>query len=90
MLSVLCNRDILTCGASAAILGILGGFMAYLIINWKTLERFGPIRQTIACIVGILVVISLLFSIGPSIDGIAHVGGLLGGILISLSILPGM
>jgi membrane associated rhomboid family serine protease len=36
------------------------------------------------------VVFSLLFSIGSSIDAIAHVGGLVGGILISLAILPGM
>lgn len=90
MLSVLCDKNALTVGASTAIFGILGGLVSYLIINWKTLEKYGPIRQTITCIIGILVFISLLFSIGPSIDGIAHVGGLLGGILISLAILPGM
>lgn len=35
-------------------------------------------------------VFSLLFSIGSNIDGIAHIGGMLGGLLISLAILPGM
>ena len=90
MLSVLCDKNTLTVGASTAIFGILGGLVSYLIINWKTLEKYGPIRQTVACIIGILVFISLLFSLGSSIDGIAHIGGLLGGILISLAILPGM
>ena len=90
MLSVLCNRTNVTVGASTAIFGVLGGFIAYLVINWVALERFGPVRGTLACIIGILVVFSLLFSIGSSIDGIAHIGGLVSGLLISLAILPGM
>lgn len=90
MLSVVCNRVNVTVGASAAIFGILGGLIAYLIINWVALERFGQVRSTLCCIIGILVVFSLLFSIGSSIDGIAHIGGLVGGLLISLAVLPGM
>lgn len=90
MLSILCDRTTLTAGASTAIFGILGGFIAYLIINWAALERYGQVRSTLTCIIGILVVFSLLFSIGSNIDIIAHVGGLLGGLLISLAILPGM
>ena len=77
-------------GASAATFGVFGGFIAYLIINWKALERFGHIRSTLCCIIGIIVVFSFLFSMGESIDSIAHAGGLLGGVLISLAILPGM
>jgi membrane associated rhomboid family serine protease len=79
-----------TVGASTAIFGILGGFIAFLMINWTELERFGPIRSTIACIMAFIIFISLLFSIGSSIDFIAHIGGLIGGIFISLAILPGM
>jgi rhomboid protease GluP len=90
MLSVLCNRDDPTVGASTAIFGILGGFIAYLIINWVALERFGPVRSTLTCIIGIIIVFSLLFSFGSNIDIIAHVGGLVGGLLTSLAILPGM
>jgi hypothetical protein len=37
MLSVLCNRTDITAGASAAVFGILGGLVAYLIINWTAL-----------------------------------------------------
>ena len=90
MLSVLCNKNTPTVGASAAIFGVLGGFIAYLIINWKPLERYGHVRSTLCCTIGILVIFSFLFSIGSSIDSIAHVGGLVGGLLISLAILPGM
>lgn len=90
MLSVLCDRNIITVGASAAIFGILGGFIAYMMINWTELGRYGPVRSTLCCIIGIIVVFSLLFSIGPNIDMFAHVGGLIGGLLISLAILPGM
>ena len=90
MLSVLCDKTTPTVGASTAIFGVLGGFIAYLIINWTALERYGNVRSTLCCVIGILVVFSLLFSIGSSIDAIAHVGGLIGGILISLAILPGI
>jgi membrane associated rhomboid family serine protease len=48
------------------------------------------VRSTIACIIGVIVVFSLLFSVGSTIDGIAHVGGMIGGLLISLGMLPGM
>ena len=47
-------------------------------------------RSTLTCIIGIIVVFSLLFSIGSSIDGIAHIGGLIGGLLMSLAVLPGI
>jgi rhomboid protease GluP len=90
MLSVLCNRNDQTVGASTAIFGILGGFIAYLIINWVALGRFGPVRSTLTCIIVIIIVFSLLFSVGSNIDIFAHIGGLVGGLLISLAILPGM
>lgn len=90
MLSVLCNRTDVTAGASTAVFGVLGGLVAYLIINWTALERYGQIRSNLACIIGIIVVFSLLFSIGSSIDGIAHIGGMIGGLLVSLAILPGI
>ena len=87
---MLCNRNDITVGASTAIFGLLGGFIAYLIINWTALERFGPVRSTLACIIGVITFISLLFSVGSSIDAIAHIGGLIGGLLVSLAVLPGM
>jgi len=91
MLSVLCDRTTITVGASTAIFGIMGGFVAYLMINWTALEQYGSIRSTLACIIGFLVFISLLFSLGSSsVDAIAHVGGLLGGLFMCLAILPGI
>ena len=90
MLSILTNRTDATVGASTAIFGVLGGFVAYLIINWTALARYGQVRSSLTCVIGIIVVFSLLFSIGSSIDGIAHIGGVVGGLLPSLAIVPGM
>ena len=90
MLSILCSRNTLTVGASTAIFGVIGAFISYLIINWRALERFGQIRSALACIIGVIVFISLLFSIGSTIDAIGHIGGLIGGIFITLAILPGL
>jgi len=91
MLSVLCeDKNTLTIGASTAIFGILGGYVAYLIINWRTLEKYGPARQVITCIVIVLVLISFMVSVGPGVNVLAHLGGFIGGILISLALLPGI
>jgi membrane associated rhomboid family serine protease len=90
MLSVLCNRNALSVGLSTAIFGILGGFIAYMIINWTALELYGPLRSTLCCTIGLLVAISFLLSIGPGIDSIAHIGGMAGGLLSSLAFLPGI
>lgn len=47
-------------------------------------------RGSLACVIGVIVFISLIFSIGSTIDAIAHIGGLAGGLFMSLAILPGM
>lgn len=88
MLSVLVNKDKIVVGASAAIFGVLGAFTAYLMINWQALERFGQVRSQICCIIGILVFFSFFMSFGPNVDFIGHLGGLIGGLLISLAVLP--
>ena len=89
-MSVFCNRNALTVGASTALFGILGGFIAYLIINWTALEPYSQIRSSLTCTIGVIIFVALLFSIGSSIDAIAHIGGLLGGLFMSLALLPGI
>jgi hypothetical protein len=73
-----------------AIYGVLGGFIAFLIINWGALKRLGSIRSTIACLIVFLFFIFLLFSFGSSVDMIAYVGSVFAGLFLSFATIPGM
>lgn len=90
MLSVVTDKSKITVGASASIFGILGALAAFLIINWTALEKYGSIRSQLCCIIGFLLFFSLIFSLGPNTDVVGHLGGLTGGLLFSLAILPGL
>ena len=81
------SHSTISAGASTVIEGVLGGFVAYIIINWYSL---GSIRSQLCCIVGIIVLFSTLFSIGDKVDFAGHMGSLLGGILCGLAIFPGI
>lgn len=75
-------------GAETAINGVLGGFIAFLIINWSALQRFGPIRSTIACIIAFFTFFLLLLSLSSFLNTMAALCSLISGLLISLAILP--
>ena len=78
-------------GASTAILGMLGALIGYLIMNWSALEKLGPLRCQLTCIVGMLVFFSFFFSFvktASSVDVYGHLGGFVGGLFGSLLILP--
>lgn len=75
-------------GAETAINGVLGGFIAFLIINWSALQRFGPIRSTIACIIAFFTFFLLLLSFSSFLNTMAALCSLISGLLISLAILP--
>ncbi len=65
--------------------------MAYLIINWQTLAGLGPLRSQLTCMIGMLVFLSILFSIFSGqnqIDYYGHLGGFIGGLFGSLLLLP--
>jgi membrane associated rhomboid family serine protease len=72
------------------IFGILGAYMAYMTINWSALAAYGPVRSQICCLIGFIVFFSILFSFGPGIDFFGHIGGMIGGYMVSLGILPGL
>lgn len=74
-------------GASGAIFGVLGGLIAYMIINWKVLGR---IRSQLCCIVGLITFILLFSSMGQGVDSAAHLGGLFGGLACGLALFPGI
>lgn len=64
--------------------GVIGGFFAYLLMNWQYLYL---IRGQLLCIFSMMAFFTMLFSIG-NIYGFANFcGGFLGGFLCSLGIL---
>lgn len=79
--------NVISAGASTVIFGTLGGLLAYMTINWNTLGR---IRSQLCCIVGIITFISVIMSLGGSVDLAGHLGGMVGGYTCSLAIFPGI
>jgi len=69
-------------GASTAIVGLLGVFIAFVIVNWKKLDS--QMKCFMLCMVFFIIIINLVFSVGPSskesaVDNYGHLGGLLTG-----------
>ncbi len=69
-------------GASTAIVGLLGVFIAFVIVNWNRLDT--NMRCFMMCMVFFIIMINLVFSSGGSekltaIDNYGHLGGLLTG-----------
>jgi rhomboid protease GluP len=91
ILSALCNKPFtISAGASGMIFGILGAYVAYMTINWSALAPYAAVRSQICCLIGFIVFFSILFSFGSGIDLFGHIGGMIGGYMISLAILPGL
>lgn len=91
ILSVLCNKSTtISAGASGIIFGVIGAYLAFMTINWQTLGQYGEMRSQICCTVGFLVFFSILFSLGSDVDMYGHFGGMLGGYLMALALLPGI
>ena len=81
------GHNVLSVGASTIIFGVIGAFIAFLIINWGVL---GLLRSQLCCLIGIVVFFSILFSIGGQVDIAGHLGGLLGGCVCGVAIFPGI
>ena len=80
------NNVAIGAGASGAIFGILGALAAFYLIRRDTLGDMG--RQNL---VGLLVIAAFNLVFGftvPGIDNWAHLGGLVGGILLGLLLAP--
>jgi len=76
-------------GASTAVFGLVGFQIAYLFTNWMYMgrERYG---QRIFLLIYTITMVLLNLNIGPGsdshIDNFGHLGGLISGILIGLSL----
>ena len=73
-------------GASGAIFGMYGVFLAMLTSDF--IER--SMRNGLLSSIGIFVVYNLVYGLKGGIDNAAHIGGLLGGILIGFAYIPGI
>jgi len=76
-------------GASTAIVGLLGVFIAYVIVNWNRLDP--SIKCFMLCMISFIILINLAFGLGGStdqkesrIDNVGHLGGLLTGVFAGM------
>jgi len=53
-------------GASTAIVGLLGAYIGWLIVNWKALDYPGSPRGMMLCFVVMIIVFNLMFGFGMS------------------------
>jgi len=80
LLSILLNIDGVSVGASGSIFGILGALL-YFGYNFRVYLGNTLVRQILP-----IVLINLLFGFMiPSVDNFAHIGGLVGGFLITMA-----
>lgn len=73
-------------GASGAIFGMYGVFLALLSTNIIDKEQ----RKSLLSSIGIFVVYNLVYGFKDGIDNAAHIGGLLSGAIIGYALLPGL
>eukprot|EP00357_Protocruzia_adherens_P033906 CAMPEP_0114992814 /NCGR_PEP_ID=MMETSP0216-20121206/12164_1 /TAXON_ID=223996 /ORGANISM="Protocruzia adherens, Strain Boccale" /LENGTH=320 /DNA_ID=CAMNT_0002356349 /DNA_START=35 /DNA_END=997 /DNA_ORIENTATION=- len=73
-------------GASTAIFAILGGMLAWLLLNWFYLDP--NIRCQMSCILIVVLLLNFLFTLGATnVDNYGHLGGLMTGFFVGLSVL---
>lgn len=84
--------DNLSVGASTCIMGLLGGHLAFLILNWDALRPLGFLRCQMVFLLSVVILMNLLIGLGsPSlIDNFGHFGGFLVGLFASFSFLTPM
>merc|ERR1719414_2509700 len=72
----------LAVGASTAGFGLIGVWLAEILLSW---ELLGPARErTIIWIVFMLISVTTMSSMTPNMDIYGHLGGALGGFLLSI------
>jgi rhomboid protease GluP len=84
--SLYMHQMTISAGASGAIFGMYGVFLAMLTTNLIEKSRRKPLLSSIAIFVGY----NLLNGMKGGIDNAAHIGGLVSGIIIGYSFYPGL
>lgn len=84
LMSVTLDPFKLAVGASTAGFGLIGVWLAEILLSWEVL---GPARErTIIWIVFMLISVTTMSSMTPNMDLYGHLGGALGGFLLSIVI----
>lgn len=73
-------------GASGAIFGMYGVFLA--LLTTKFIEENS--RKSLLTSIGVFVGYNLMFGLSTGVDNAAHIGGLVGGIVIGYGLIPGL
>lgn len=62
-------------------------YVGFMIMNWEVL---GELKTQLCCIIGFIVVMSVISSFSSEVDALGHFGGLIGGILLCLGAFPAL
>jgi len=95
LFSCICAKHDTSVGASTAIYGLLGGFLAMIIVNWKAFDRHPEIRCCILIMIIFILIFGLLFALGvnladDSVSGVdvyGHLGGFITGVSLGMVIM---
>jgi rhomboid protease GluP len=79
-------NDNLSVGASTAIMGLVAGYLGYIMLNWDALERFGCMRCFMLFQIFFMILITFMVGIGfaSDVDNYGHLGGLIMGFFGSI------
>lgn len=80
------HNNVVSAGASGAIFGMYGVFLALLTTN--LIEKAA--RKSLLASISVFVAYNLVFGLKSGIDNAAHIGGLVGGILLGYGMIPSL
>jgi rhomboid protease GluP len=78
------QQPVISAGASGAIFGLFGLFLALLTTSLLAPE----VRKPLLASLGTFIAYNLLFGLAPGIDNAAHIGGLLTGLVVGYALFP--
>ena len=88
LFSAVCS-DVLSVGASTAVYGLIGSYLAFVILNWTYLKFDTERRHNIIFFLCVSLLLSLItVSSGQRIDVLGHLGGFFTGVMLGLFLLP--
>lgn len=87
LFSSVCS-DILSVGASTAVYGLIGTYLAFVILNWNYLKFDTDRRFNIFVFLFFSLILSLMMISGHQIDVLGHLGGFLTGVMLGMFMLP--